>query len=81
MIIPQEHQRDLLIYAFRYTLGRATYAPHTVMEVLKGCWPDLSDADRSLYVREIQEAIDHGQAGHECDKNAWAGLINYHQRG
>ena len=40
MLIPESEQRDLLIYAFRYTLGRCTYAPHTVIAVLKQSWPE-----------------------------------------
>lgn len=75
MLIPESDQRDLLIYAFRYTLGRATYAPHTVVAVLKRCWKDLSSHDRELFKREIREALEINRAGHECDKAAWREIL------
>lgn len=74
-LIPDGDQRDVLIYAFRYALGRATYAPQTVVAVLKRAWPDLSDADRRLYQREIRDALEAGNAGHRCDQAAWESIL------
>ena len=76
MLIPESEQRDLLIYAFRYTLGRCTYAPHTVIAVLKQSWPELSVGDKALYKREITEAIENDMAGHDCDKKAWETILD-----
>jgi len=75
-LIPEEKQRELLIYAFRYTLGRSTYAPHTIVEILKLRWEVLSDADKRLFQREIREAIEHDNAGHDCDKKAWQSILD-----
>lgn len=74
-LIPVEFQRDLLIYAFRYTLGRMTYAPHTVIGVLRNSWNKISTHDRELIQREIKEAIELGCAGMEFDAKAWATLL------
>ena len=76
MLIKKEDQRDLLVYAFRYTLGRATYAPQQVASVLKQCWLDLPQSDRDLYRREIKEAVDRGAAGHKCDELVWMQIAN-----
>ena len=75
MKIPQQYHRDILIYAARYTLGRSTYAPHTVIELLKTVWPDLSAGDRALYQREIREAIESGRAGMDMDVRAWKTIL------
>lgn len=76
-LIPNADQRDLLIYAFRYTLGRSTYAPHTVMSVLKRCWWKLSKGDRELYLREIREAQKQGSLGVDIDAKAWSDFAEW----
>lgn len=75
MIIPEKDQRDVLIYAFRYTLGRRTYAPHTVISILKDNWSLLSDGDKNLYKREIKAAIEDNMAGDDCDIKAWESIL------
>ena len=75
MKIPQQWQRDILFYSFRYTLGRSTYAPHTVIKALKKVWLDLPASDRALYQREIREAIENGRAGMDVDVRAWKTVL------
>jgi len=75
MLIPEAEQRDFLVYAFRYTLGRRTYAPHTVIQVLKSAWGELSEGDKNLYRREIRNAINDGMAGADFDAKAWAEIL------
>lgn len=74
-LIPIENQRDILIDAFRHTLGRKTYAPHTVIGVIFNSWNQISAHDRKLIQREIKEAIERGRAGMEFDAKAWATLL------
>ncbi len=68
--------RDILIYAFRYALGRMSYSVSTVRDEIVRNWRNLSEADRKLYQREIQEAIDHGAAGMECDARTWNMILS-----
>ena len=75
MRLRDEDIRELMIYAFRYTLGRSTYAPHTVIKILHDNWNFLTKSDKELYQREIREAIDHDMAGMSVDKNAWKTLL------
>jgi len=75
MKINEEQFRDMLIYAFRYALGRCTYAPHDMVKIIWRNREGLSNADRDLFIREIREAIERDMAGHECDKRAWEGLL------
>lgn len=74
-LIPGPEQRDMLIYAFRYALGRQTYAPYTVIEILKTSWSNLSQSDRAIYKREIKTAIDDCLAGAEFDAEAWTEIL------
>lgn len=76
MLIPESYQNEILAYAFRYSLGRMTYAPHTVVSLLKKAWPTLPSHERKMYKKEITEAINNNQAGHDVDKRAWLSILS-----
>ena len=77
MLIHEDDQRDLLIYAFRYALGRSSYATGTVQLAIRFAWPMLSRSDRMLYQREIREQDEMGRdcMGMEMDRIGWMGLL------
>ncbi len=77
MLIPEHEQRDVLIYAFRYTIGRATYAVHTMVEVITYAWDDMDAHSKKLIKREIKEAIDSKRAGHLCDIEMWETILSF----
>jgi hypothetical protein len=52
-----DHLRSLLIYAFRYTLGRGSYAPGEMMEILRAQAHELRREDRELIWREIRAGV------------------------
>ena len=54
MIKTLEIDTDLIIYAFRYCLGRQDYCAKLVTEQLSSVWQDLDTAQRSLIKREIK---------------------------
>lgn len=66
MVIKVKH--DILIYAFRYALGRMTYAPVSVMDAIKDNLSELKDDDIHLYIKEIEECENYGM---EMDKKEW----------
>lgn len=76
MRIPIEDQPDLLLYAFRYTLGRATPATASVSRVLRNAWPSMSLSERNLYQHEIEAAIHDHNAGMRCDVDAWKTVLD-----
>lgn len=76
MLIPEPYQNEMLVYAFRYALGRSTNAPHAVVRVLKQAWPTLPTHERKIYKKEIAEAIDNNQARHDIDKQAWLSILS-----
>lgn len=65
--IPQSDVRCVLIYAFRYALGRQTYSTSTMQNIINSNWNALSTADRRLIQREIKEHKE--QFGSVGDKN------------
>lgn len=66
--------RDIMIYAFRYALGRQSFAPVTVVENIKHNIDKISDNDLKLYIKEIKEFENYGM---EFDKAHWLSFVSY----
>lgn len=66
--------KDVLIYAFRYSLGRMTYAPVTVCETIKSNIKNLSKYDLNLLIDEINNCQNYGM---DFDKSYWLGFLRY----
>lgn len=60
-----------LIYAFRYALGRMTYAVSDVGDALIANRDALTPDWRQQIVQDINNAIAGGYAGHACDIERW----------
>ena len=67
---------SILAYAFRYALGRSTYAAHEVADTLTQEWPDLTQALREFFKREIREALEKDRAGHDIDREMWSRILD-----
>lgn len=67
-------ERDILIYAFRYSLGRMTFAPITVIDNIKANIDKISTGDIELYIKEIKECSNYGM---DCDKTVWNNFLKY----
>jgi hypothetical protein len=63
--------RILLNCAFRYALGRMTYVVGSIVEQLIKAYPVLNIHDRIRIAKEIEEAINEGHAGWDCDVKEW----------
>ncbi|MBO0602747.1 hypothetical protein I2483_13850 [Sporosarcina sp. E16_3] len=66
--------KEILFYAFRYALGRMSYAPSTIMDNIKANINDLSTGDIQAYIREVAECENYGM---EMDKTSWLGFKAY----
>lgn len=74
------YDHTILICAFRYALGRRTYVVGSVVREIHRVWNSLSEGDRELLVREIQEHRDNfGNLGHECDERDWMSVVDRHK--
>ena len=69
--------RDILIYAFRYALGRMSYSPSIMQDAIRSAWPTLHEADRRLIKREIREHKEScGSIGMKnVDEPGWMSLL------
>ena len=64
-------KEDILFYAFRYALGRMTYAVHEVASEIIRNEASISPEMRALMIQEIAEAIEKGNAGMDMDAREW----------
>ena len=69
--------REILIYAFRYALGRCSVAPIAVRDAIKEHYDVLTDYDVKLIIREIDQAIESDMAGMACDVTTWTTVKNF----
>lgn len=69
--------RETLFYAFRYAMGRMSFAPSTVMDNIKENINGLSTGDIQAYAREIGECA---HLGMEMDIKEWHEFKEYLER-
>jgi len=74
-ITEYQNGREILIYAFRYTLGRASYSVSTMVETIENEWDSISDHDKQLFKREIRQAIESNMAGMDMDVAEWRKIL------
>lgn len=66
--------KELLIYAFRYSLRRMSFASITTTESIKSNIEKFSKEDLKLFIKEIDECQNHGM---DFDKIHWTNFANY----
>lgn len=66
--------RDILFFAFRYALGRMTYAPHSVTTAIKNNINNISTHDIEQYIKEIYECESYGM---DFYKEHWLNFVKY----
>ena len=75
LVIKPSDQREILLYAFRYALGRMTYSTMTMQHAITEAWPLLNDGTKALIKREIRQANEDDMIGMECDRQGWLKLL------
>lgn len=68
-------ERVTLICAFRYALGRMTYAVSCVSNHIIENWDNFKPSEQEIMVREIKEAIKNNDIGMDCDKRQWERIL------
>ena len=71
--------REILMYAMRYALGRMTFAPTTVVENIKHNIDLFSEGDLEIFIRDIEEQESYGRQalGMNCDIETWLNFKQY----
>lgn len=67
---------NIIFYAFRYCLGRKTYAVAEMVDYLLDNWNDISKNLRDKIKKEIANAIENKRVGMDCDIKDWQRLLN-----
>lgn len=68
-------ESNIIFYAFRYALGRQTYAPSEVVGYLETYWQDIPTMTRHKIQEEIRQAIARGEAGADIDVTTWNKIL------
>lgn len=69
-----DNLESIMFYAFRYALGRRTYAVYDVSQFLIKNQKFLHKNTKNKIIEEIQEAIDANNIGMEMDELEWLQL-------
>ncbi len=65
----------LIICAFRYALGRMSYITGTITDLLIKEKDSIHKDAKQLICKEIRYALEHDEAGMDCDRIRWRGLL------
>lgn len=74
------NEECLILYSFRYALGRRTYAVSEVADHIVQKWHILPEFYKEQIVKDIEQAIEHNLAGDECDINSWLKVVDHHKK-
>lgn len=66
--------REIMFFAFRYALGRMTYAPNSVISSIKDNIINISTTDIKQYIKEIHECENYGMS---FDETTWTNFAKY----
>lgn len=61
----------LTICALRYCFGRMSYMPSLIVDATKANWELLSQSDKVIILKDIEQTILEGRLGMDCDKQMW----------
>lgn len=70
-------EENIIMWAFRYALGRRTGVVESVICCLMYNWNNLSKFTRNQIIREIDIAIKTDNAGSQCDIKNWQRIKEY----
>ena len=70
-----EVNEEMIMYSFRYALGRKTYATSTVSDYLVKFWHRFKSHTKEQIIKEIGEAIERDEAGMQCDVDNWKKVL------
>lgn len=69
-------EETILVFAFRYALGRRSSAPFFMTEEIKRRWGELKPFTQAQIKHEIKTHEQmYGSLGDNCDKETWYELL------
>lgn len=67
---------EMTFYAFRYGLGRMSYAVSTIAGYVRDNWNNLDSKHQELIHKEIKEAMNRDGAGEDIDRAQWQSVLD-----
>jgi len=71
-----EVDENIIMYSFRYCLGRKTSAVSEMADYLFDNWDKLRPFTQNQMQEEIKYAIKRGYAGMDCDVIEWKKILD-----
>ena len=71
----QEFQQ-FIIYAEGYAIGRMTYAPSEVNQIIRKYLPRISSNTLGVLIQDIELEADRDMLGMDFDKKMWLALLD-----
>jgi len=69
-------KENIILYAFRYCLGRQSYAVSEMVEYLLENWKNISEQTKEKIKHEIECAIRSNEAGANIDVKEWKKILS-----
>jgi len=63
---------EMIIFAFRYSLGRKGIAPELCSNYIIALWDSMTDEMKSQIKKEITVMAERGEAGGDAQIDQWA---------
>lgn len=67
----------ILLFAFRYALGRESFAPTIIVDQLSIDWKRMRLSWKRQIREEINYAREHNLCGGECDRKTWEKVLTW----
>ena len=65
----------MVLWAFRYCLGRRSYAVNDCVVYLMAHWKEIDKETKKIIHRDIREAFEEENYGMEMDKRSWEHIL------
>ena len=74
--ITDDEFQQFIIYAERYAIGRMTYVPIEVNQIIRKYLPRISSNTLGVLIQDIELEADRDMLGMDFDKKMWLALLN-----
>ena len=74
--ITDDEFQQFIIYAERYAIGRMTYVPIEVNQIIRKYLPRISSNTLGVLIQDIELEADRDMLGMDFDKKMWLGLLD-----
>ena len=74
--ITDDEFQQFIIYAERYAIGRMTYVPDEVNQIIRKYLPRISSNTLGVLIQDIELEADRDMLGMDFDKKMWLALLD-----